>query len=488
MLIRVLLVIDDQALQDRLERILSPIDAAIAAAPARAVFWDRVGAFPADLVVISRGALEDPMEHTVQTIQSLPEIPEMIVVCEHEDAEERARLLVAGCTAVVNRSLSDEMLRDVFQAFVTRQRQTSIHRLQHQLDVTLPTFDDFASENPSMKTFLHIARRVAHSESSLLIQGETGVGKERLARALHGASGRAAGPFVPVTLAALPENLLEAELFGHAKGAFTGALSVRRGCFELAHGGTLLLDEIGDLPRHLQVKLLRVLQERTISRLGSEDAITVDVRVIAATNRNILEEIEAGRFREDLYYRMGVVTLEVPPLRERQEDIPRLLNRFFQDFSSRRQTNLSGFSSAAVNVLQQYSWPGNVRELINVVERAVLLAEGSEIALHDLPRTIVPGRIKMPPPAALMEALSAPNWHARAWKNVRDAILETCERIYFQEQLTRTHGSLKQTANAAGLNPKSLYAVMKRHGLQKSDFRRTDVQVESNDRTSSPKP
>jgi DNA-binding NtrC family response regulator len=471
-LIRVLLVVNDPLLERRLETIVAPLDTAMATAPPRAVLWDRVRAFPADLVVISRAALEDPIENTIRTIQALPESPETIVVCEREDAEERARLLIAGCTAVLNSSLDDAMLRDVFDAFVTRHRQTGIDRLQRQLDSDLPTFDDFSSASASMKTFLHIARRVAGSESSLLIQGETGVGKERLARAIHGASARASGPFVPVTLAALPENLLEAELFGHGKGAFTGALGARRGCFELAHGGTLLLDEIGDLPRHLQVKLLRVLQERTIQRLGSENAIDINVRVIAATNRNLLDEIKAGRFREDLYYRLGVVTLEMPPLRERREDIPDLLSRFFGDSRTRLKSRVSGFSAEAVNALQEYAWPGNVRELINVVERAILLAEGDEVSIDNLPATIVPGRVVLGTPGSLLEALCTPGWQEREWKDVRDATVEACERIYFSELLARTHGNLKRTASAAGINPKSLYGVMKRHRLEKKEFKR----------------
>ncbi|MFT5358859.1 MAG: DNA-binding NtrC family response regulator [Polyangiales bacterium] len=472
MLIRILVVVNDSDLEQRLERLLGPLDAALAMAPTRAILWDRLNAFPADLVVISRAALEEPIQNTIETIRALPGNPETIVVWDQEDAEVRVRLLVAGCTAVVNKNLSDELLRDVFEAFVRRQQRVANDRIQRDLEVSRPTFDDFASSSASMKTFTRIARRVARSDSSVLIEGETGVGKEWLARALHGASERASGPFVPVTLAAVPENLLEAELFGHTKGAFTGAVGARRGCFELAHGGTLLLDEIGDLPRHLQVKLLRVLQERKISRLGSETSVAIDVRVIAATNRRLLDEIAADRFREDLYYRLGVVTLEVPPLRERPEDLTRLLEKFFIDFRMRLKARVTGFSEEALNALQNYTWPGNVRELINVVERSVLLAEGDEITLDDLPRTIVPGRAVLTTPSALLSALSTPAWRKREWKEVRDATLEACERIYYKEQLTLSGGNLKETASAAGVNPKSLYTVMKRHGFVKAAFRK----------------
>ena len=268
----------------------------MATAPQKAVLWDRVKAFPADLVVIGRASLPDPIEATVETIQALPERPEVIVVGEKENAEERARLLIAGCTAVLNMSLDDNTLRDAFNAFVTRHRQTSIERLQHEIDAPQAKLSDFESASTTMQSFLRIVDRVVEPDSSLLIQGETGVGKERLARAIHAASPRGSSPFIPVILSAFPETLVEGELFGYEKGAFTGAVRARRGCFELAHGGTIFLDEIGELPQHLQVKLLRVLQERVIQRLGSEEPMHVNVRVMAATNRDLQEEMKCGKF------------------------------------------------------------------------------------------------------------------------------------------------------------------------------------------------
>lgn len=473
MLVRVLLIVDDAELERRLDRIFEPLQAAVATAPQRAVLWDRVKAFPADLVVIQRSSLVAPIATTVETIQALPERPEVIVMGDDENAQERAELLIAGCTAVLNTALDDKILCDAFDRFVTRQRKTSIERLQHELDVPKPRLTDFESTSTAMRSFLRIVGRVVEPDSSLLIQGETGVGKERLARAIHAASPRASSPFIPINVSAFPEPLVEAELFGYEKGAFTGAVAARRGCFELAHGGTMLLDEIGELSTHLQVKLLRVVQERVIQRLGSEQPIHINVRVMAATNRNLSDEIESGSFRSDLFYRLSVVTLDVPPLRDHPEDIPRLVRRYLEEFRVRLRSKVSSFSDEAMQAMVRYAWPGNIRELINVVERSVLLCEGEEIVVDDLPRTIVPGprnRGEAAVPTAL-EAMFKGDWRARPWREVRDAVVGACEHSYIVEQLGRTNGSVEETARRAGLNPRSLYNLMKRHGLKKEDYR-----------------
>jgi DNA-binding NtrC family response regulator len=473
MLVRVLLIVDEADVERRLDRIFEPLETAVATAPQRAVLWDRVKAFPADLVVIGRTSLPDPIEATVETIQGLPESPEVIVVSASENAQERVRLLIAGCTAVLNLSLDDNMLRDAFEAFVTRQRQTSIERLQHEIDAPLPRLSDFESASATMQAFLRIVNRVVEPDSSLLIQGETGVGKERLARAIHAASPRATGPFIPVILSAFPESLVEGELFGYDKGAFTGAVGARRGCFEMAHSGTIFLDEIGELPQHLQVKLLRVLQERLIQRLGSEEPLPINVRVMAATNRDLLQEIKSGGFRRDLFYRLSVVTLDVPPLRQHPEDIPKLAERYLDDFRVRLNSRISSFSEEAMQALLRYSWPGNVRELINVVERSVLLCEGDQITLDDLPRTIVPaprdaGDTKS---SSALDVLFDGDWQSRPWKDVRKAIVSSCEQTYFVHQLGATKGNVEETARRSAINPRSLYDLMKRHGLKKEDFR-----------------
>jgi len=471
MLVRILLIVDDAALERRLDRIFEPLETAVATAPQKAVLWDRVKAFPTDLVVIGRSSLDHPIEKTVETIQALPERPEVIVVSEQEHAEERTRLLIAGCTAVVNMSLDDETLRKAFNAFVTRQRQTSIERLQHEIDTPQAKLSDFDSVSTTMQTFLRIVKRVVEPDSSLLIQGETGVGKERLARAIHAASPRAASPFIPVILSAFPETLVEGELFGYEKGAFTGAVGARRGCFELAHGGTIFLDEIGELPAHIQVKLLRVLQDRVIQRLGSEHPVHVNVRVMAATNRDLQDEIKSEQFRRDLYYRLSVVTLDIPPLRQHPEDIPKLAERYLSEFRLRINNAVEGFTDESMRALIRYPWPGNIRELINVVERGVLLCEGTRIAMDDLPRTIVPGPRQGSNESTALDLLFDGEWRDRPWKDVRSAVVSTCEESYFSAQLTGTAGNLDETARRAGINPRSLYDLMQRHGMKKTDYR-----------------
>ncbi len=246
-------------------------------------------------------------------------------------------------------------------------------------------FADIVSTSHGMEEVLNMAGRVAGSNATVLLRGESGTGKELIAKAIHYNSNRASGVLIKVNCAALPEALLESELFGHEKGAFTGATARRIGRFEAAHKGTLFLDEIGDLSPSMQVKLLRVLQEHEFERVGGNETIKTDVRIIAATNRDIEKAIREERFREDLYYRLNVVSIVIPPLRERKEDIPGLLDHFIQKYSSENRKQISGISAEARDALMRYSFPGNVRELENIVERAVVLAKRGLITVSDLP-------------------------------------------------------------------------------------------------------
>jgi len=238
-----------------------------------------------------------------------------------------------------------------------------------------------------MSMFRTIAK-IADYKTTVLISGESGVGKELVARAIHKRSSRAGGNFVPVNCGAIPENLLESELFGHKKGAFTDAVADRHGLFEEAHKGTLFLDEIGELPLGLQVKLLRVLEDEKIRRLGETRDVTVDVRIVTATHRDLLAEAQAGRFREDLFYRLNVLPIHVPPLRERREDIPLLIDYFVGKNNVRLGTDIRGLDSEARRLLYEYAWPGNVRELENTIERAMVLAEGDRLMASDLPERL----------------------------------------------------------------------------------------------------
>ncbi|WP_437970768.1 sigma-54 dependent transcriptional regulator [Sorangium sp. So ce260] len=249
-------------------------------------------------------------------------------------------------------------------------------------------FEEILAKSPPMQVIFKTIAKVADYKTTALITGESGVGKELVARAIHRRSGRRGGPFVAVNCGAIPENLLESELFGYKRGAFTDAVNDRAGLFEQANHGTLLLDEIGELPLSLQVKLLRVLQEETIRRLGDNKDIKVDVRILAATHRDLLAETQAGRFREDLFYRINVLPIAIPPLRERREDIPILMDHFLARNNARFGINIRGFEPEARRLLLEYRWPGNVRELENTVERAMVLCEGERIGEADLPERI----------------------------------------------------------------------------------------------------
>ncbi len=385
---------------------------------------------------------------------------------------------------------------------------------------TPPGLEDFISLSHVMQQLLDLVERVVPSDVSLLILGETGVGKEHLARAIHAAGPRAAQPFIPVNCGAIPENLLESELFGHEAGAFTGAIRQRRGMFSLADKGTLFLDEIGEMPYHLQVKLLRALQSQEILPVGGEEVNQVDVRVMAASNRDLEQEVRERRFRQDLYYRLSVLPLTIPPLRQRVDDIPLLAGRYLEHFGAAAGRQITSMDDDAMMAFVQHQWPGNVRELMNVVERAVLVSRGPSLSIEDLPaefgggadgpQGVVPGpgpeepQAVAPDPgpaepgplevgtgsggteqaagaaAVALPAEPAPPANgmaadrhlvARPLRDVRRDAVEDLERRYLHALLRVTGGRVGETARRAGIVPRSLYEKMRKYGLKKEDYR-----------------
>jgi DNA-binding NtrC family response regulator len=476
MLTRVLLAVDDAALQRRLRRILALVpDVLTESAGPRREAWPQLARSSADVALIGRRLIPEPAVESVRGVRSLPDAPDLVVVVRREDADDRARLLAAGCRAVLDAQLSPPVLREVLEAILRRRRERdSMAPRQAGLE---PRLSDFVTSSPAMNAFMELVRRVIASDASLLILGETGVGKEHLARAIHAEGPRSAGPFIAVNCGALPESLLESELFGHEEGAFTGATRSRRGHFELAHRGTLFLDEIGELPPHLQASLLQVLQRREIRRLGGEAAIGVDVRVMAATSRDIAEEVRSRRFRSDLYYRLGVVTLAIPPLRERREDVPALVEAYLENFRPHIRRNVRRIAPEALEALKGYAWPGNVRELVNLVERAMLLAAGEEIALADLPENVrgagAPAEAQaagVPAPLAAVPSL-AEGMLGLPLRDVRRRAVAEVEQRYLALLLEKTRGRIGETARLAGIEPRSLFEKMRRYGLRKEDFR-----------------
>jgi len=476
MLIRVILAIDKLKLQRHLHKLISEHDVIVENIRGKTNFLERIARESSDLIIISQTLIPDPVLDTIKLLRQLPDSPGVVIISDQEDPEERAKFLAAGCDTVLYSGLSSKRLQDVFSTILAKQSEILQKALSTRRTLAQPRLTDFVSSSPAMKTFMNIVGRMVASDVPLLILGETGVGKERLARAIHEESSRSVGPFITVNCGALPETLLESELFGHEEGAFTGAIRSRRGWFELAHSGTIFLDEIGELPNHLQVKLLHVLQEHEIQRVGSEKSFVVDVRVMAATNRDIAAEVESHHFRKDLYYRLSVVTLTIPPLRDRREDIPALVESYINYLQPRIGCEVFGITDEALEALCQYSWPGNVRELINVIERAMLLCNNGEITLSDLPEAISGKGLSEHTQSILMaisrETDSIPEeWLKKPLHEVRKTILEQIERTYLTGLLGLTDGRIGETAKRAGIQPRSLFDKMKRHGLRKEDFR-----------------
>jgi DNA-binding NtrC family response regulator len=354
----------------------------------------------------------------------------------------------------------DQLQVAVDRAFRHRQLVLENRALRGQLQETLG-FENIIGRSPAMTRVFELVRKAARSEANILILGESGTGKELIARAIHANSPRAAQPFVPVDCASLPENLLESELFGHEKGAFTGAVRSKPGLIETAHRGTLFLDEIGELTLPLQSKLLRVIQERQIRRVGGTAQIDVDVRIVSATNRNLRESVAKGEFREELYYRVNVIAIALPPLRERAGDIPLLVHAFLKRYGRGRVTRIADDALAA---LEAYPWPGNVRELQNVVERACALADEDTIRRRDLPDYVLHAE----PLKSAATAVRLPETGAAGLtlQEARERWMRTLESAYLRELLERHGGNISAAAKAAGIDRKTFHRLVSKYQIR----------------------
>ena len=374
-------------------------------------------------------------------ISGSPGVP-VIVLTGHGSIDTAVDAMRKGAYDFLTKPLNLDRLTLIVKRALQGRELTLQHRLlQEELQELQgkKVFESIIGKSSQMQKVFDMIKRVADSKASVLITGESGVGKELIADAIHNLSSRKNKPMIRVHCAALTETLLESELFGHEKGAFSGAVARKRGRFELANGGTIFLDEIGEINQNVQIKLLRVLQDKKFERVGGEETIEVDVRVVAATNKNLLEEIKKGNFREDLYYRLNVVNIEVPPLRERKEDIPLLVAEFIKTFAKENSKQIEGLDNKTRSILYNYDWPGNIRQLKNCIESAVVMCQGNVITVDDLP----PGIVSTNENESIKIPLGIP--------------MEEAEKIIITENLAYFKGNKSKTADVLQIGRKTLH-------------------------------
>ena len=390
---------------------------------------------------------------------------EVLLMTAHSTVDNAIAAMAAGAYGFLTKPFDPDQLQALVRKAVEKHALVAENaRLKARVGLST---SGLIGKSRAMRRVLDLVARVADTKTTILITGESGTGKERVARAIHEASSRREQPFLVVNCGALPENLMESELFGHEKGAFTGATARHQGLFREADGGTVMLDEVGELPLSLQVKLLRVLQERKVRPVGAAQEMPVDVRVLAATNRNIEDEVKEGAFRQDLYYRLNVIRFELPPLRERREDIAAMADQFVRRFALEMQKDVVGLTPDALRALERYAFPGNVRELENMLERAVALAGARTIGLADLP-----------------DEVSGTGEHfGRDWTRLPedgcqlDGVLAEVERRLLQQALERTAGVRKEAASLLGISFRSMRYRLAKHGFGDD----TDTDTESDD-------
>ena len=414
------------------------------------------GDVPVDLAIVDLNLPDGDGIEFMTHLKSLNPAAEVIILTGHATIESAIRATQKGAFHFVTKPFNLEELMSLIEKALTHKKlQQENQQLRSELNKKYK-FDQIIGSSEQIQNVLRLIERVADSDSTVLVTGESGTGKELIARAIHYNSPRATGPFVPINCGAIPSELLESELFGHMKGAFTGAIANRVGRFEMADGGTIFLDEIGDLEPSLQVKLLRALQERSFEPVGSTKTVSVNVRVIAATNINLEDAVETGRFREDLFYRLNVIPLVVPALRERKSDIPLLLNHFMDIFNKTKGRGLTGVASDALDCLSNYAWPGNIRELENLVERMTILKGQGTIEMSDLPPKYKSGKTVSTDAGSLEIPDSGMDFNTA---------VDNFENTLILKALEKTGWNRNQAAALLRLNRTTLVEKIKKKGL-----------------------
>jgi DNA-binding NtrC family response regulator len=388
----------------------------------------------------------------------------VIVLTAFGDPEEALRAMKAGADDFVSKPYEPDRLRLLVKRILERRELIDeLERLRKQMRGDYP-FHNMVSKSPKIRRVFDLVEQVGPLGSTVVIHGETGTGKELVAQALHTADTTRSGPFTALNCAVLNESLLESELFGHERGAFTGAEKRKIGRFELANGGTLLLDEIGDLAPSLQAKLLRVLQTGRFERVGGTESLKVDVRIVAATHRALEDEVKKGRFRADLFYRLNVIRIELPPLRERTEDIPLLATHFVQKHGTMTGLARTEIASEAMQALVRHKWPGNVRELENAIKAALAMTDGTVIRRDDLPESVAPRTQESPRSGSLLDI-------EQPLPDLTSALIGRIECEYFVRVLSLYKGNVARTARHSGLSRRSVTQKLQRYGLDRATFR-----------------
>jgi len=453
----VVIIEDESMVRDTLAEHLKRRGYHVEAAATAAEGLARLAAGPADLAILDyRLPDDDGLEVLAKIRRQWPEVP-TIFMTGFTNIEVAIQAMQRGAFDYVSKPFSpEEMMVVVDKALEAKRLRSEVARIR-STQVKQFGFDHIVARSPEMLQIIHLLRHLAESgPHTILLQGESGTGKDLAAKVIHFNSPRAENPFMNITCTALPESLLESELFGHEKGAFTDAREQKRGLFELADSGTIYLDEIGDMPPALQAKLLRFIEEKVFRRVGGTEDIRVDVRIIAATHRDLRALVEQGRFREDLFYRLNIFPVTLPPLRDRTEDIPLLADYFIQEYNREFHKEITGVEPTAMAIMQTYPWPGNVRELRNVLERAMLLAGGGRLTLADLP-----AEIRQPP---------ARNGTGEGETLIRlgpEGIdLELVERQLVEQALKRTGGNQTRAAALLNMTRDQLRYRVQKYGLK----------------------
>ncbi|PLX98490.1 MAG: DNA-binding response regulator [Desulfuromonas sp.] len=447
-----ILIVDDEAgMRKLLGRVLTKYgyDPVAAASGVEALRFAESEQF--DLVITD---IKMPEMDGLQLLQALkefnPDLP-IIVITAYGTVESAVQALRAGAYDYITKPFENDEIRLTVAKAFERERLLAENRYLHQELEGRYRFSGIVGQSERMQAVFDMASSVAVSNANVMITGESGTGKELIARSVHYNSARKDNPFIVLNCAALPENLIESELFGHEKGAFTGAMNAKKGRFELADGGTLFIDEVGEMTPSSQVKLLRVIQEQEFERVGGSRTIRCDVRIVAATNKDLEREVKEGNFRDDLYYRLNVVNIHMPPLRNRREDIEGLARHFLDVYSADTGKKINDLSPRAISCLLAYDWPGNVRELQNVIERAVVLAKGETLTPHDFPQSLQ-GDEKI--------CVDIPDRDGNLTE-----LLEDLERQLILQTLRRHENSQTRAADALGIKRTTLRYKMEKYGL-----------------------